>query len=208
METREKILVHASGMFVSLGVKNVTMDLLATEMGVSKRTIYELFSDKEDLVIECIIYLIMETNKENLKLITESSNVVEALFLIMKRQEERRKLMPQVFQEDMKKYFPLAKARTFKDKASARKISAPFILLQKGMDQGIFRIDFKIELVDSYLFEMITIIHNSQLIRMLDPLPADVLNSIVLPYFRGLCTTKGQELMRTYFEDNNLYKNE
>ncbi len=206
METRDKVLKHSSQMFISLGVKNVTMDLLATDMGISKRTIYEHFKDKEELVIESILHMMRETNKENIQVIAESANVVEALFLIMRRQEERRKHIPKVFQEDLKKYFPLAKARTINDKDGSRLISAPHNLLHKGVDQGIFRKDLQIDLVDSYLFEMISILHSSPLIHMLKPEPIAVFKSIVLPYFRGLCTQKGLDLMHTYFDDNNPFK--
>ncbi len=208
MNPRERILKRASEMFISLGTKNVTMDLLATDMGISKRTIYELFKDKEDLIIESIQYMIMETNKENMRVISESSNVIEAIFEIMMRQETRRKQMPVVSQEDIKKYFPIAKARTFRGKDSFKKITAPLTLLKKGKDQGIFRMDLNIEVVDSFIFELISILHSSQLIRLLNPDQNDLFRSIVLPYFRGLCTAKGLELMHTYFEDNNPFTNE
>jgi TetR/AcrR family transcriptional regulator, cholesterol catabolism regulator len=203
METRGKILIHASQMFISLGVKNVTMDLLASEMGISKRTIYEQFKNKNELVIESIIHMMQEANKVNMTIIAEAAHVVEALFLIMKYQEERRKKIPVVFQEDIKKYFPEARSRTIKDKSGIYKISAPITLLQKGVDQGIFRPDLNLELVDIFLFEMISITHNSQLISVLSPEPKDLFTNILLPYFRGLCTAKGVELMHTYFDNYN-----
>ncbi len=57
------------------------MDFTATDMGISKRTIYEHFKDKhEELVIESILHMMRETNKENIQVIAESANVVEALF--------------------------------------------------------------------------------------------------------------------------------
>ncbi|MGB4204082.1 MAG: TetR/AcrR family transcriptional regulator [Bacteroidales bacterium] len=63
METRERILAKASEMLTSLGVRNVTMDALSASLGMSKRTIYEHFRDKEELVIESIRYMITEHNK-------------------------------------------------------------------------------------------------------------------------------------------------
>ncbi|GAB1405015.1 hypothetical protein MASR1M74_21940 [Lentimicrobium sp.] len=45
METRDKIIATASGLFLKMGIRNITMDQIATEAGVSKRTIYELFRD-------------------------------------------------------------------------------------------------------------------------------------------------------------------
>lgn len=54
MEAKEKILLKASELFLGMGVKNVTMDYIASEVGVSKCTIYELFRDKDDLVIQSL----------------------------------------------------------------------------------------------------------------------------------------------------------
>jgi TetR/AcrR family transcriptional regulator, cholesterol catabolism regulator len=203
METKEKILKRASGMFTSLGIRNVTMDSLASELGISKRTIYEMFRDKDELVIESLRYMIIENNKELLEIIKDTENVVEAMFLITRRQEKRRKEFPRVFLEDIKKYFPLVQASFYSCKDDLKKFSATFTLLELGRKQGIFRTDLMTELVDNFIHEIISIIHTSDRIRLLNPADKDVLHSIMLPYFRGICTAKGLGLMNKYFEEQN-----
>lgn len=190
-------------MFTSLGIRNVTMDSLASELGISKRTIYEMFRDKDDLVIESLRYMIIENNKELLEIIKDTENVVEAMFLITRRQEKRRKEFPRVFLEDIKKYFPLVQASFYSCKDDLKKFSATFTLLELGRKQGIFRTDLMTELVDNFIHEIISIIHTSDRIRLLNPADKDVLHSIMLPYFRGICTAKGLGLMNKYFEEQN-----
>ncbi|MBE0663341.1 MAG: TetR/AcrR family transcriptional regulator [Bacteroidales bacterium] len=203
METKNKILGKASEMFVSLGVRNVTMDTLAGELGISKRTIYELFNDKDALVIECIRHIIVENNKGFLKIIESSENVVEAMFQIIRIQKENRQSYPKVFTEDIKRYYPLVQASFYSSKHDLEKFSATFTLLEKGRAQGIFRTDLRTDLVDNFIHEIISIVHTSDRIRLLNPSDTDLISNIMLPYFRGICTPKGLELMIKYFEEIN-----
>lgn len=203
MEVKDKILKTASEMFLSLGVRNVTMDNLAGELGISKRTLYELFKDKDDLVVQCLRHMLIEDNKEFLTIIENSDNVIQAILLIMKRQEEKRREFPKVFMEDIKKYFHAVNASFFSCKETLNKFSASYTLINKGVKQGIFRKGLRTELVDTFIHEIITVIHNSERIHLLQPSDKEILNSIVLPYFRGLATTKGVELLNTYFNEQS-----
>ena len=58
MTQRVNIIKHVSQMILSLGVKSVRMDDVAGELGMSKRTLYEMFGDKEELLYESLAYLI------------------------------------------------------------------------------------------------------------------------------------------------------
>lgn len=200
MDAKEKILETASRMFLSLGVRNVTMDSLASELGISKRTIYEWFSDKDDLVIQCVRHMILEQNKEHLHIIEKADNVIHALFLIIGQQEQHRKSYPKVFMEDIKKYFQAVNTTFYSCKADLKKFSASYVLLDKGVKQGVFRKDISIELVDTFLHEIITVLHNSERIHLLKPTPEEVFASTMFPYFRGISTDKGLTLINQYFE--------
>lgn len=134
-------------------------------------------------------------------IISETEHVIEALFLIMKREIERQKDYTKVFIEDIKKYFSAVNESLFTSKKDLKEFSASYTLLEKGMRENIFRTDIQIELVDNYLHELIGLIHRSERLRALNPAPSDILNSIFLPYLRGICTWKGIELMDKYFEN-------
>lgn len=201
MEVKDKILAKASEMFLTYGIKNVTMDSLVSELGISKRTLYELFKDKEDLVFQCLRYMILEDNKDILKIIDDSENVVEAIFKILKHQEERRKQFPKVFIEDIKKYYEVVNNSFYACREDLKKFSASFTLIDKGVKQGVFRKGLRTELVDGFLHEIITLLHTSSRMHLLKPSDKDVFRNIILPYFRGISTLKGLELLDTYFEE-------
>jgi TetR/AcrR family transcriptional regulator, cholesterol catabolism regulator len=203
MDTKEKILHHACRKFLSIGIRNVTMDTLASELAISKRTIYELFGDKDTLVIESIRRMIIENNNELLAIIENTENVIEAIFLITNRQKQMRREFPTVFTEDIKKYFPMVHASFYSSKSDLKQFSVSYALLEKGMKEGIFSKELKTELVDNFLQEIISLVHTSERIRSLNPTDTEVINNIFLPYLRGICTHKGLELMNKYFEENN-----
>jgi len=205
METRGKILAKASEMLLSLGIRNVTMDLLSESLGMSKRTIYEHFRNKEELVIESIHFIIVENNKELLEIIESSENVVEAIYLITLRQEQYRREFPKVFVEDIKKYFPLVQASFFSNKDRLKQFSASYTLLEKGLKEEIFCKDLRIDLVDNFIHEIISMIHTSDRIRLLKPSDRKVACSIFIPYLKGICTAKGLKLMDKYFDELSDY---
>lgn len=203
MDTRERILHRAKELFFAFGIRNVTMDALATDLGVSKRTIYEIFQDKDDLVLESIRLMIEEDNKELLQIIEDSEHVIEALFNIIRQQRTRRAGYAMAFLADVKKYFPVVQATFYVCKKDLKKFSASYILLERGIKEGIFRKDLMIEMVDNYLHEMVTIIHQSERIRSLKVNELDIINNIFIPYFRGICTPKGLALMDQFFKGIN-----
>lgn len=206
MELREKILKRISEKFRRMGIKSITMDSLASELGMSKRTLYEMFRQKDDLVLEAIRYMIVKENDEMLKIIEQSSHVVEALYFIMKGKKEMRETFSDSFQKDIKKYLPAIQESLFADRQKLQKYSASFVLLEKGKKAAIFRPEINIELVDSFIQEMIIIIHSSSRIKAIKPNETEILHHIFIPYFRGLCTGKGLELMDKFFVEINEIK--
>jgi TetR/AcrR family transcriptional regulator, cholesterol catabolism regulator len=203
MDYTERILRKATEMFLTFGVKNVTMDNLAGELGISKRTLYEQFRDKDELVIQCITHMITEDNKELVEMIEQADNVVEAMILIIKRQEEKRKDFPKVFIEDIKRYYPRVNEAFYSCRETLKQFSASYTLLERGRWQGIFREDLKYDLIDNFIHEMIGLFHHSDRIKLTNPTPGDIFHNIMLPYFRGISTAKGLEMIDKYFEQLN-----
>jgi len=89
MDTKEKILQRTGELFRMMGMKSLTMDFIAADLGISKRTLYELFSDKDSLMLHTIDYMIMESNKRLLDLMKGTENVIEAIFVIIVEQQRQ-----------------------------------------------------------------------------------------------------------------------
>lgn len=202
MSQQTKIIEVAIEAFRTKGIKSVTMDSIAQTAGVSKRTIYELFKDKDTLVVQALGQMIIQQNQEFVEILGNTENVIEALFNILEREALRRTEMSPSLVDDIKKYFHLVNAEFFSDHEKMCEYSPSFTFLQKGIDQGIFRKDLKLEFVDNFLHEIIGLIHTSNRIRQLNPSKDDFVHNIFMPYIRGLCTEKGLKLMKKYFDVN------
>jgi len=206
MEVKEKILSRASELFILQGVKNVTMDNLAADLKMSKRTLYELYENKEALVMETFKYMYLKENKILKDIVRSSSNVIEALSAIINRKKEQFKSLNPMFIEDLKKYFTTMQAFFHSGENRPKEHSIMYILLEKGMNEGIFRKDIRIDVVDNFFNELLFMVHNSKGMEISKIDDYAVLCNIFIPYFRGLCTMKGSEMIESIFS-NKLNNN-
>lgn len=197
MEVRERIIVEAGVLFGKFGIRSMTMDSLAEEMGISKRTIYERFKDKDTLLLEVINYYQNQTKEEALRTIDESDNVIEALFRIMKQTVNRVTQMNPLFFHDFKKYHRKV-YREFAHPGEIRDFSITQKLFETGMEQGIFRDDLHMDIVNRALHALFDLFgHDSSLVGAgFDH--KDLFEHMIIPYFRGLSTKKGRKLLQDY----------
>ena len=194
MEVRERILVESGQLFGKYGIRTMTMDSLAEEMGISKRTIYERFKDKDTLLLEVIMYYKTKTSEESHRLIEQSDNAIEALFRIIKMTVDQMQRMSPAFFHDFKKYHQ----KVFKEIASPGKIrdmSMTRRLLETGIEQEVFRNDFDIDIVNQTLHTLFDLFgHDSTMVD--DGYDRkEMFDNIIIPFFRGISTKKGRKLL-------------
>ena len=194
MEVRERIIVESGALFGKYGIRSMTMDALAEEMGISKRTIYERFKDKDSLLLEVIKYYKNQTNLDALRTIDESDNVIEALFRIMKMTVSQVAQMNPLFFHDFKKYHRTV-YKEFAHPGDIRDFSITQKLFETGMEQGIFRDDLHMDIVNRALHALFDLFgHDSSLVEAgFDR--RDLFEHMIIPYFRGLSTKKGRKLL-------------
>jgi TetR/AcrR family transcriptional regulator, cholesterol catabolism regulator len=198
MDTKEKILNRTGELFQLMGVKSLTMDFIAVDLGISKRTIYELFRDKDELMLQAVEYWIKSNNLKLIEIVNRTENVIEAIFVMIEHQHRQMATFNPVIFEDLKKYFVRLNASFYANREKCREFSITYTLLDKGKKEGVFREKLKIDIVNTFIFELLNMVHNSLAIKLMSLDRNEVLDNILLPYFRGICTSKGQELMETY----------
>ena len=82
LELRERIIDTALNSFATHGIKSITMDDIAAALGISKRTLYEVFADKESLLKECILHKQAERDKYLQAIYEQSNNVLEVILAV------------------------------------------------------------------------------------------------------------------------------
>ena len=104
MDVRKRILTEATHLFFQYGIKNTTMDDIADKLGISKRTIYETFKDKNELLISCFEEYSNERYKANGVIIKDSQNPLTAISLFIQAGASMLNLLSPAFFSDLKKY--------------------------------------------------------------------------------------------------------
>ena len=197
MDTRERIIEEASLMFRTYGIRAVTMDMLAGEMGISKRTIYEIFSDKDELLNG-----VLETMKEKQhKLVADimkgSENVIEAIFRILDAMTEHFSNMSPAFRLDMKKYHNDIILR-LRSSGELPYYSDNTDVLLRGIKEGLFRKDIDISIMNKCLLEVVRISDDKDLFPSENLSSRDMIRDFFINNIRGISTQKGLDLINFY----------
>lgn len=190
MQVSSKIIEVASTMFMTKGIKAVKMDDVSKELGISKRTLYEFFNNKETLLLHCMMSM---KEKENLYL----KNVIEKspkLSEIGKIVEYYRYQMQQtakvstLFVKDLKKYPVVVEwMNSIKIKNHDKVLS----FFQGGIKNGYFRKNVNFDLIMEFSnIAMENAIRNG----LMDKYGVlQVFRNVTMLYIRGFCTLKGIE---------------
>jgi AcrR family transcriptional regulator len=145
MDIKERIVQEASNLFFRNGVRSMTMSDIANELGISKRTLYEVFQDKEELLGECISAHMKKADCEMEKLINNSDDVIEALMRLYAKHLSNAHEVNKSVLHDLKKYYASVYEKFESRQHDGYYTFAP--LLEKGIQQGLIREDINLEVV-------------------------------------------------------------
>jgi len=200
MDYKQRIIEEAAVMFRTYGIKSVTMDLLATHMGISKRTIYEVFKDKDELLGGVLKWMTIRQREVMERALNESDNVIEAIFRMMNTMMEHFKSMSPAFQMDIKRYhMDIAKKLENHDQLPYVKNNE--IIIEKGIKDGVFRKDIDVKIINKCMLEVAKMSNDREIFPPDDFMSADVIRNVYINYLRGICTQKGLDLI-DYYENN------
>lgn len=193
-DTKQKIIVESLKLFKRYGIKTITMDKLAEKLSVSKRTIYEIFKDKNGLVEYCINHLITEEEEITKNIIQNSDNVIDGFLKRMRRTINLMSSVNENFLYDAEKYHYSVfqrKGKLQNDKEYEMIVD----FLQQGKSVGLFRKDIDEKIVARLLKEQMKIVANEDLFPPDNFDKADVFRNIYINFIRGIATQKGIEII-------------
>lgn len=196
VELKERIIERAMQAFKTHGIKCITMDDIAASMGISKRTLYEVFANKEMLLEDCIRKERQETNEYIRTILGQSAHVLEVLLKLYLRSIEKFHTTHKSFFEDIKKYpkaYELLK--NDKNRDSAEVVN----FFKEGVKQGIFRDDINFAIVNLLVHEQLDLLINSNICEKYSFL--DVYESIMFTYLRGISTEKGAQELENFIRE-------
>lgn len=199
-QDKDRVIQCASAMFHMRGIKDVKMDEIASSLSMSKRTIYELFKDKETLLLDCMEYHHVQKRKEAELIVKNSSNVLEVILLVYAHSLKKLHSTNLKFFQDIKQY-PRAAAEI--DRRNNEDLEAAVSFFRQGIEQGIFRSDINFEIFTEILHQQIdSLLHEGFDTRFSF---FDVYEFIMFTFFRGVSTRKGQDIIEDFI---SKYKRE
>lgn len=199
MEVRDRIIEEATKQFFQFGIRNVTMDEMAVTLGISKRTVYEIFKDKSELVQTCIGKLTEYQDRNIVKVVSESSNVIEAIFVFMREGIKAMNSINPVFFKDFEKLYP-ALWRKLEKEALAKRLELSVKLLTAGVDQGLFRKDMNTEIVSKLFHTQMNLLADDTIFPRDKYNHAEVFRNMIINFTRGISTQRGIEIIDKILE--------
>jgi AcrR family transcriptional regulator len=182
-------------LFAKKGVKAVKMDDIARTLNISKRTMYELYDNKEVLLFEGIKSNNQRREKEMCEFVKGNANVMDIILNVYKVKVEEFRFTSPSFYDDIEKY-PKVMAYLEKSREENRKELAAF--LDKGVKEGYFREDIHHDLV-TILFDSIGQLFLQKRLYAHFSIES-VLNNIMFISLRGICTIKGIEVLDKFLK--------
>ena len=197
MEPQEKILKTSLGMFFRYGIKHVTMDDIAKELGMSKKTIYQFYKEKDDLVNQlCEVEMVIQEKVFRDIQLSAKDPIHEIMLISTKMREMMQNINP-LFFLDLQKFYPVAFKRfqQFKEECAYKDVLAN---IKRGKDLGIYRADVDEEFAARYRLGQIDMLMFGNYFNF-EKVSFIMASELLLEMFvYGISTPKGHELIDDY----------
>jgi TetR/AcrR family transcriptional regulator, cholesterol catabolism regulator len=200
MELRERILIKAEEVFLRYGIRSVSMDDLATQLGMSKKTLYQAFTEKDELILE-IVKIYTERSRMDCESVRAiSKDAIHENLLTMQRVMEDLSNMNPVVLYDLQKFHHKAYDAFLQYKNN---YLLQFIQenIQRGVQEKLFRNDLDKEIISRYRLDSMMIPFN---ISLFPPSQFNFVKThqlITENFIYGLVTEEGFQLLEHYKQE-------
>jgi len=200
VDNKERIKLQATDLFMKYGIRSVSMDDIANSLGMSKKTIYHYYADKDELV-DAVITKEIEFNEgccQSDK--SRSENAIHELFLTMDMVVEMFRSMNPSVLYDMEKYHSGAFQKFLKYKNDYLYNTIRENLV-RGIKEDLYRDDININIVARFRVDSMLLVFNPDFQARTKNSLADIEQEIILLYTHGLVNMKGYKLILKYKQE-------
>ncbi|MDJ0364292.1 TetR/AcrR family transcriptional regulator [Hymenobacter sp. H14-R3] len=197
MEIKDRIITRAAALFMRNGIKSVSMDDVAADLGMSKKTLYKTFTNKDDIVLAVISGHLCQAQGECSRVASHAADAVEEMLTISAWADQQfTNIHPSIF-HDLRKYYPTAWALFSEHKGT-------FILdqitqnLRRGIAEGLFRTGLDVEVLARLNLAQIELAFDPDLYPPTQFAPVRVNKVFDEHFLLGVATLKGHRLFNKY----------
>ncbi len=195
---KRRILQTAMKLFAEFGVKAVKMDDIAQQLGISKRTLYEIYQDKEELLFQGVVAFDKEKRAKIGEFAQSANNVIEVIAEAYRMKVQEVHTVNPLFYDDIMKY---PRVEQYLKEIHEQTHEGYMRFMQRGVDEGSLRPDINYHLFYFLLEGLGQYIMNNQLLKKYSV--EELFENLFLISLRGLCTQKGHQLLDEAFVVKN-----
>ena len=199
METQERILFKADELFRKLGIRAVTLDEIANNLGISKKTIYHFFEDK-DALVDAVMMGEFEKNYQNCKnCCIKSKDAVDEIFMLMENMDEDFRSLNPIIIFDLKR-FHFKTFEKFQNHLHQNLMLMIAHNINRGIEEGYYRENIDVQIVARFRLASIWILFDTELFPPKKFNLQKVFHEILELFLYGLVNNKGYKLIEKYKE--------
>lgn len=200
MEIRDRIRIKADELFMQYGIRSVSMDDIAAQLGMSKKTIYQFFSDKDELVDAVVNDELSDTQKDCMKCRENSKDAIEEILLTMDQVHEQFSNMNPMLLFDLEKFHQNAFQNFLKHKHEFlyKVIKAN---IERGIKEELYRPEINIDVISKYRLDSMMIAFNVFIFPPGKYKLAEVTREIMEHFLYGLTSLKGHKQILKYKQE-------
>jgi AcrR family transcriptional regulator len=200
---KKDILERILSMFMRYGIRSITMDDIARELGISKKTLYHDFEDKTSLINRVIGFGMIQSRKFLEEVNRSEINAIEEIFLVNGRIHKERSRYSPTFYYDLKRYYPETYRRWINDK---RQNMYDLIVgnLQKGKREGFYRQEIHEHTIGRLYMARMEMLDSSEIIEGHETLSSEFMQEVFTYHLHGICNENG---LKTFSEFKSKAEN-
>ena len=196
-QLKGRILQIATALFHQHGIKQVKMDDIANDLRISKRTLYEVYENKEDLLFEVLQQHDSVERQQLLEFDKPGTNVINIILEIYRVRTAEFITVNPLFFEDLQKYPNLL---TYVRKLHDDKEAEIVAFIERGKNEGLFLENVNYGIVRELTFASEQFVMNNFFFKRYDI--TELSRIMIMLFVRGICTEKGIKLLDQYFSEN------
>jgi AcrR family transcriptional regulator len=197
MEPKERILLKSNELFNRYGIRSVSMDDIATQLGMSKKTLYQYYVDKDELV-NAVFDIILNTNKSQcLECSKKGENAIHEVFLSFDMMQEILTTMNPSVLFDMQKYHPSA-YKKFQDFRNGFLYKLIRSNLERGIKEELYRSEIDTDILSKYRLFSVLLSFDSEVFPSNKTNLVYIEQQLLEHFLYGLATSKGEKLIQKY----------
>lgn len=199
METNSRILAFAESLFMQRGIRAVSMDEIAVGLGMSKKTLYQYFADKDDLVDAVVAAHLDRMQTDARKWRDQAQDAVHEMFITMEQIQLHLSNMDPILLHDMQKFHPRAYQR-FREHKDVFLFDLIRANMQWGITEGLYRSDLDIDVLCRYRLASMMLAFNTDLFPPQQFNLGLLCQNLLQHFVFGLATEKGHKRLMNYYE--------